>query len=259
MKIQFTKDIISKVLSPALSLWLHSQLERVESLEVKITGNNQQIITGYIPCVYLKSLSTVYQGIHINQVEVKGENIKINLGQVIKGKALRLLEPIIVNGNLILAEEQLNFSLASSLLSKALTDLLFTFLKYESKNTVANSNFNHTRQSWSDSRVEIPSQYDRENCTVNWETAKITSDKLIIQGVVTSRNTGMVSSITLGSGIVLASYRKLLLHPVHIETDTFNLTVDNYEIDLGSQVHLNSLSLTGGKITCFGSATVVSE
>jgi hypothetical protein len=224
------KDIVSKVLSPAVNLWLHSQLDKVEKLQVQITGTNSQILTGYIPGVSLGSIAPVYQGIHLNQVELTGENIKINLGQVIKGQPLRLLEPILVKGKIALEQTQLNLSLSSELLTTALTDLLKSFIN--------NDSF--------------------KNLDINWQNLEIKPDKLVLKAIALDSQGTMVTPITWKSGLSLASHRKLLLHPIQIETNREQITLHNYEVDLGSQVKLENLSLGQGRIDCSGTATIVS-
>ena len=116
--------IISKILSPAVWLWLRSQVEQVSNLEVKISGSDRQILTGYIPRVFMCARHVVYQGLHLSQVQLVGENILTNLGQVLRGKPLQLLEPVPVSGELLLKESDLNASLQSPLLANALNDLL---------------------------------------------------------------------------------------------------------------------------------------
>ena len=105
-------DLISKVLSPALRLWLRSQVESVAELNFSIQGKDRQILTGYIPSISLNSSRAVYQGLHLGEVELLGENIRINIGQVLKGKPLQLLEPIQVTGQVRLDQADLEASLS---------------------------------------------------------------------------------------------------------------------------------------------------
>lgn len=98
-KTKVQSKIIASVLSPAIKLYLRSQVDQVEGLEIKIKGGDSQILRGHIPEVSLMAQRAIYQGLFLSQVQVTGENIKINLGQVLKGKALRLLEPIFIAGD----------------------------------------------------------------------------------------------------------------------------------------------------------------
>lgn len=238
MNPQPTSNLIGKVLAPAVNLWLHSQLDQVEALEINIGGKNRQILSGYIPQVHLRGRYPIYQGLHLGEVKLQGQNIKINLGQLLKGQPLRLLEPIIVEGRLVLTQEHLNLSLTSNLLSQALTDLLLTFKKTACKANAIDS--------WS-------------NCQIQWQKASIQPEKLSFQGIVTDYTGKLVSNFTLRSGLTLANPHTILLKPVQIETSQENITLQNYEIDLGSQVNLEFLSLEDRTLNCKGSATVISE
>ena len=79
-------NLISKILSPALRLWLRSQVEQAEELEIQIQGQDRQILRGYVPEVSLQTRRAIYQGLRLGQVLLQGENIHINIGQVVKGK-----------------------------------------------------------------------------------------------------------------------------------------------------------------------------
>jgi hypothetical protein len=77
--------IISTVLSPALRLWLRSQVEQLEALQFNIIGGDRQILTGHIPGVSIAASGVVYQGLHLSKIQLEGTDIRVNLGQVIKG------------------------------------------------------------------------------------------------------------------------------------------------------------------------------
>jgi len=81
----------------------------VSNLEVKISGNDRQILHGTIPRVSILAHHAVYQG--LRKIQLVGEGIRTNLGQVLR-VSLRLLEPVPVFGEL-LQESALNASLQS--------------------------------------------------------------------------------------------------------------------------------------------------
>ena len=115
--------MISKLLSAAVKLYLRSQVNQVEDLQVKIVGKNKQILTGNIPQVFLSCDRAVYQGLYLSQIELKGANIAVNLPEVVKKKPLRLLEPLLVEIQLELDAADLQASLDSELLQSGLKDL----------------------------------------------------------------------------------------------------------------------------------------
>jgi predicted phage tail protein len=116
--------IISRILSPAVRLWLRSQVEQVEDLQFQIEGGDRQILSGHIPRVAIAARQVVYQGLHLSQMDLAGTGIRINLGQVLKGKPLKLLEIVPVEGEMQLQEADLNASLRAPILSGAVSELL---------------------------------------------------------------------------------------------------------------------------------------
>ena len=231
------REIIGKVLSPAVSLWLRSQVEEVKDLDIKISGRNRDILTGYIPLVSIKSSYAVYQGIHVGQVSLQGENIRVNLGQVIKGQALRLLESVLVEGQIALSGENLRNSLLSPLLSQGLTDLLLMLLKAD------------------DIDISI-----MENYQINWTEIAVNDDKFTITGNLTDK-AGQTHSIMIRSGLALVNSHTLLLNPVYLEGGGIftDVILNNFEIDLGSQVNIEELILKPEQLFCHGRLTVMAE
>ena len=74
---------------------------------------------------------------NITQIQLVAENIQMNIGSILKGKQLRLLEIVPVIGNLLIEEKDLNTSLSSELLSTALNDVLFKILpEYSLKSAI---------------------------------------------------------------------------------------------------------------------------
>ncbi|MGK7916093.1 MAG: DUF2993 domain-containing protein [Prochloraceae cyanobacterium] len=229
--------IISKILSPALQLWLRSQVEQIEQLQVKINGGDRQILGGYIPGVFLASSRAVYQGLHLGQVQLQGENIRINLTQVIRGKPFRLLEPISVTAKVLLEEADLTKSLASPLLSNALTDFLFNLLA-----TKGVKNLNKIL----------------DNYQVSWQAIAINLDKLILKGTLTDEQRNALPVI-IRSRLALGNPQTLCLHSLQIQIlpDLLNVNFNEFQLDLGSQVELDCLKLELSQLSCCGRLTVL--
>ena len=118
------RGLIHRVLEPAIQFWLRSQVESVSSLEVHLEGGDRQILSGYLPLVQLNAQKVVYQGLHLSQIELSGHNFRINIGQILKGKPLRLLEPISIDLNVFLQAEDAQASLHSALFQEAIIDAL---------------------------------------------------------------------------------------------------------------------------------------
>lgn len=229
--------VISQVLSPAVQLWLRSQVEQVESLQFKIQGGDRQILSGHIPMVSIAASRAVYQGLHLSQLQLEGTSIRVNLSQVIKGKPLRLLEPVPVEGELLLLGSDLQASLQAPLLSNALTELLTTFLK---SNGATNS---------------LDTLKDGQ---ISWQNVDIDRGQLTLSGTLTD-TAGQTTPVVIRAGLQLATPQILRLHPLQIQLSSISSSVnlDGFQVDLGSEVDLEELALTPGQLTCRGRLTVL--
>lgn len=224
-----TSRIISTVLSPAIRLWLRSQVERVDALEFKITGGDRQILTGNIPNISIAASQALYQGLHLSQIQLEATQIRINLGQVIKGKSLRLLQPIPVTGQLTLSETDLQASLESPLLSTALSEFLGTLL--------------------------TSPNLDPKNQSLSFSWQKITIDT----GLLRLKGTLQATPIVIVAGLQLASPHELLLDPFQIQMSSplESKNLDGFQVDLGSEVELQEITLSPGKLLCRGCLQVL--
>lgn len=229
--------MISTVVSPAVQLWLRSQVEAVETLQFKLMGRDQQILRGHIPTVSIAACRAIYQGLHLSQIQLDGTNIRFNLTQVFKGKPLRLLEPVPVTGQLILQESDLQASLGAPLLSNALTELLNTF-------------------------INSYSQPDRSPplnpSTISWQQIKIDGQHLTLKGIVIHQET-QETPIQIDAGIQRVTQQHLQLHPLQIQLNPQQpaIALEPFTIDLGSEVDLQELTLTPGQLLCRGCLKVI--
>lgn len=221
--------IVSRVLSPALRLWLGSQLEQVENLKVKIEGGDRQILTGKIPHVSVSADRVIYRGLHLTEVELSATGLSINIGQVIKGKPLQILESFPIFGKLKLLESDFNASLQSPLLAQAIIEFLTPILSLELIDNLKQPILLYDQQ------VEI--SQDRLNLFAN---VLSTSDDTIL--------------LTLHTDLKLASSCELLLEKLHIEVlqEPIYSFSNNMKIDLGSDVELQELTLESGELICRG-------
>lgn len=120
--------LISKVLSPALRLWVRSQLDHVEDLQIEIEAGDRQLLSGAIQQVTASARKGIYQGLHLSQISLVGQQIQTNLRQVLRGKPFRLLAPFPIAGTVALSEADLNASLDAPLLANAVAEFLLSLL-----------------------------------------------------------------------------------------------------------------------------------
>ncbi|MBE9039988.1 DUF2993 domain-containing protein [Oscillatoriales cyanobacterium LEGE 11467] len=223
--------LIASVLSPAVKFWLRSQVERVERLDVAISGRNQQILKGYIPSISIAAENAVYRGLHLSQIFLKGENIRINLAQVLKGKPLRLLEPIEVNAELELNEADFNASLKANLLQDAIA-------------------------SFFQSRLPQP---------IDWQTTQVTLDRDRLTFTTTTRaasGTQKSQPVKIQMDLQRMGEGTLQLTNLQMHAPSISKTVSTLESvtwELGSDVRLQELSLHPQKLLCRGCLVVRSE
>jgi LmeA-like phospholipid-binding len=223
--------IASAVLSPAVQWWLKSQVQHVDELKVKIEGSDRQIFSGAIPKVTAAARGAVYRGLHLTEVALEGAGIRINLGQVIKGQPLRLLESFPVFGVLRLIQADLNASLKAPLLADALSEFLLPLLPIGDR--------------------EQPLKL--ENSQIAIEAGLLTLSAVIL-GV-----DGMQIPFRLRTGLQMASCHELMFENPEIEVSKqLNSKIFNgFKIDFGPEVEIEELILNPGEIVCRGGIRVL--
>ncbi|OYD96703.1 hypothetical protein CDG76_08000 [Nostoc sp. 'Peltigera membranacea cyanobiont' 210A] len=220
--------IITQVLTTAVKLWLRAQVSQISELEVEIKASDRQLFSGRIPSVSVFATHAVYQGLLITQIQLIAENIRVNIGSVLKGKSLRLLETVPVVGDLIIDEKDLNASLSSDLLSTALSDLLVKVL---------------------------PKDYPQSQ-PIKWQEILLGNNQIILRGLKVTNSETTPLEICLGLQL-LSGHELQLLH-IPIKRDREDILKDNYEynLDLGSDVDIQELTLIPGKLVCRGRINV---
>lgn len=234
--------LIGRVLAPAVRLWLRSQVQQVSELEVEIWGGDRQILTGYIPRVSLKACQAVYQGLHLSQIQLMGEDISINLGQVLRGKPVRLLKPLPVSGELLLQESDLNASLNAAMLVDGLTEFLIALLQ--------------TRP------IPDPSTLWITKRQFSWQNPqiKINAGQVAISATLVP-TLGNPTPILIRTGFQLASSHELKLDDPEIQMPLgMPLTgLNDCLLDLGQEVAIEELTLILGQLVCRGRINVMPD
>ncbi|MEA5582524.1 DUF2993 domain-containing protein [Nodularia harveyana UHCC-0300] len=220
--------IITNVLTTALKLWLKSQVSQVSQLEVEINAGDRQILSGSIPWVSIIATGAVYKGIHITRIQLIAENIQVNIGAILKGQPVKLLEIVPVVGNLIVEEQDLNSSLVSELLSTALNDVV----------------------------GEILPEYSLKSQLVSWEKIVLGNDEIMIKGIISS--VSQPEPIEIGFNLELINGHELKLDNIQLIQNQVALLENKhtYNLDLGSDVNLQELTLNPGKLVCEGKINV---
>jgi LmeA-like phospholipid-binding len=223
------KGIISSVLSPACRIWLRSQVSQVDHLHVDIAGGSRQILGGTIPRVAVVAAGAIYQGLSLGWIDLIADNIRINLPQVMRGQPLQLLEPIDVTAEAKFTEADLQASLASPLLSQALTDLLTQVLAPGSHQT------------------------DRQ---MSWHRIEMLPHQLILHGNLLTHPQPVPLKIAMG--IDISDGHILHLDPIAITCpiELPGSDITSHQIDLGTEVNITQLLVTAGELICQGQIQV---
>jgi len=217
---------LTTILTPALKVWLNSQLETVQGLQLKLTSSDQQLLRGIIPQILLESDFAIYQGLQFDQISLTAEQICVNVTSLFKGQPLQLRNPIPLSGKIRITKSHLNNSLASPLLQSGVKDLLSLLFKTDT----------------------IPA--------LHWQKITLDNDQFILEG---KQSSSPFLPIKIQAAVTLSSPQHILISPVKLEGINLPETMTSIEFDLGSQVHLKTLNLTQEAVFLQGCLTVVPE
>ncbi|NUN65642.1 DUF2993 domain-containing protein [Pseudanabaena biceps] len=113
-------SVVSSVLIPIIKLWLRSQVEHIDTIEIAIAGKSHQILSGDIPKANVIGVGAKYKGLSVTNIDFCAEAIHLNISQILRGEALRLLDPIHVTMDVELTADDLQSCLQSPLLLEAI-------------------------------------------------------------------------------------------------------------------------------------------
>lgn len=219
--------MIGRAVAAALKVWLRSQLDHVVDLELVIESGDGRL--SRIAQVHLTASEAVYQGIHLSHISVVAHHIEVNLKQVLRGKPLQLLQPVPINLAVSLPTEDLQKSLSAPMLKATVSQLLQTLLQ---------------------------PQLHPGDIALTVEQIHIEEERLIL---TTAASAALASGI-LRAGLAIGEPQQLCLYQLDWQwQDPAAMTrylLEDYTIDLGPEINLQSLSLSPVAIACTGQITV---
>lgn len=247
---QQKRGLISRVLTPAIKLWLRSQLDTIEDLQLQIDSGNRELLSGAIPKVFLSASQAVYKGIHLSRAQVIAENIKTNLRQVIRGKAIRLLEPLPIALDAALTAADLAASTESELFQEALQLGLVPLIE---------------KQLSAPSDWPFPHWYPQDSThkvTLSGMRMELSCDRVLIHAQVQHPHQTQSQEIVLDTGLELVNPHELRLaqpqgfyppadHPIPLTQ------LSHFGFDLGPDVRLTLLQITAEAILCQGQIKIM--
>ncbi len=233
---QIRSGLISKVLVPAIRLWLKSQTQHLEDLKLSIQAGDRQLLSGTIPKIEVAAAAAVYQGIHLSNLRLTtGEAVRLNFSQVLRGKPLKLLAAFPIDLQMVLSEDNLNQSLNAPLVREAVTAFLLNLLG------------RHQGQ---------------ESLTITNLHTKLQGDTILLCGNLPS-SAGNATEIAIRTTLKLTQPNEIQLeNPVWLphakaKRGMAITELNGYRFDLGSETRLQYLTIESGQISCVGRLMVL--
>ncbi|WP_299409969.1 DUF2993 domain-containing protein [Acaryochloris sp. IP29b_bin.148] len=241
--------LISRVLTPAIKLWLRSQLDHIDDLQLQIDSGNRELLSGSIPKVFLSAAQAVYQGIHLSRAQVIAENINTNLRQVLRGKAIRLLEPLPIQLDAALTAADLAASTDSELFQIAMQLGLVPLIEQQLSGAS-----DWPFPDWQPGLLP--------KIQLSALRMELNRNRLQIYAQVQHPATQSLQAIVLDTGLKLVNPHELRLDspqgfypPAH---QPISLTqLNDFGFDLGTDVQLTLLQITEAAILCQGQIKIM--
>lgn len=234
-------QLIGRLLPPAVRLLIQTQLDQVENLQFHLEGRDRQIVSGYVPRVVLSADRAVYQGLHLSQVQAQAEEIRVNLGQILRGKPLRLLQRFPIRGQVVLLEQDLAASLQAPLLRQGLIDFLQQLAS-----------------------VQGP-EADLAALEVDWLTAPAPAFDVETVAIAPGQLSLMLRPtaaaapvLTLQTGLTIEQGHLLVLQQPQLSgLRPEPVALRGFTLDLGAEVQIERLDLAAGRLEISGVVQVV--
>ncbi|QPN58049.1 DUF2993 domain-containing protein [Synechococcus sp. CBW1107] len=100
-----------QLLASGLQLWIRSQCEAVENLEIQLHGSALNLLRGRLDGVSLLARRVVYQGLEIERVQLRSDPLRIQVGGVLRGQPVLLEHAFLIRGSVAFTADGLSSSL----------------------------------------------------------------------------------------------------------------------------------------------------
>jgi len=105
---------VLQLLASGLQLWIRQQCQAVDSLEIQLHGSALGLLRGRLDGVSLVARRVVFSQLEIERVELRSSAIAVQMGGLLRGKALQLEHPFQVEGSVALTAVGLSRSLSTA-------------------------------------------------------------------------------------------------------------------------------------------------
>jgi hypothetical protein len=235
---------LRRVLEPTLYLWLRSQAESVQDLQVHVESSDRELFTGTVTQVQLAAQQVVYRGLHLSQITLTGHNIRINLGHILKGHPLQLLAPVPVDFAIEICAADVQSSFASPLLQEVLLQVL-QILVGEQLAELSGVTLDDADWTLQEPILTLGAAHLRFNTALHHPA--------YVQPIPVALQTGLI----LVSPHTLALQRPEWLVTPKAHRGLPLSDLDGYQFELGSQIQFQDLTITADGLTGNGQLFVM--
>ena len=249
--------LIRRILTPAIRLWLNTQIEKAQSLQIAIESSDRQILRGYIPSAQITASAVVYQGLHFGGIDVAAHSIRTNGLRILQGHAFKLLEPLPIDVTLVLTESDLNQSLQTDLFANAVDDLMQRILidcmdLCSPEKTSAES-----------LRLDdgLSAKLTASHLEFTEPHLSLRASRIVVHGQIVMGDRS--SNLHLETGLSVVGGRTLRFDSPHLRLDGVGWqgrslkNLENFSIDLGETTDISVLTIDEQCLTCHGQILVM--
>jgi hypothetical protein len=104
---------VLQLLASGLQFWIRQQCEAVDSLELQLHGSSLGLLRGRLEGVSLVARGVVFSSLEIERVELRSEAIEVQVGNLLRGKAVQLDQPFHIEGIVVFSAGGLGRSLCT--------------------------------------------------------------------------------------------------------------------------------------------------
>ena len=105
---------VLQILASGLQFWIRQQCEAVDSLELQLHGSSLGLLRGRLDGVSLVARRVVFSNLEIEMVELRSGAIQVQVGNLLRGRAVQLDHPFHIEGYAAFSGPGLSRSFCSS-------------------------------------------------------------------------------------------------------------------------------------------------
>ncbi len=104
---------VLQLLASGLQFWIRQQCDAVDSLELQLHGSSLGLLRGRLDGVSLVARGVVFSSLEIERVELRSDAIEVQVGNLLRGKAVQLDQAFHIEGTVAFSAGGLGRSLCT--------------------------------------------------------------------------------------------------------------------------------------------------